>query len=84
MVRKHSAGVREGAAVPCCAHCGVRPWTDWRPDYQKYLCEKCFVEAPPSLYTILTSRRGRRNRVRGGRKEAPAYVENALDFAGDE
>jgi len=82
MVRKHSAGVREGTEVPCCAHCGGRPWTDWRPDYQKYLCEKCFSEAPPSLYTILTSRRGRRRGARRG--EAPAYVDSALDFAGDE
>jgi hypothetical protein len=82
MVKKGSTTVREGAQVPCCAHCGERPWTDWRPDYQKYLCEKCFDEAPPSRLAILTAQRERRRR-RGprGRRGGEVAVLDELNFA---
>ncbi len=39
MVKKTGTQIsREGAQVPSCSHCGKRPWTDWRPQFQKYLC----------------------------------------------
>jgi hypothetical protein len=45
MVKKAGAsGAREGAQVPTCRHCGKRAWTDWRPQFQKYLCDLCCRE----------------------------------------
>ncbi len=42
MVKKVSArDPRESTAVPTCEECGKRPWTDWRPTFQKYLCMEC-------------------------------------------
>jgi hypothetical protein len=54
-----SRGPREGAAVPTCEECGKRPWTDWRPNFQKYLCTECNTKHESR--TVRFERRGRRN-----------------------
>ena len=59
MVKKTSSGPREGAAVPSCETCGKRPWTDWRPNFQKYLCAEC--DTKHASRAARFERRGRRN-----------------------
>lgn len=61
MVKKTSSGVvREGAQVPKCQSCGTRVWTDWRPQFQKYLCTSC-CEKGPSHGAFLDRREKRSN-----------------------
>lgn len=62
MVKKSSSrGPREGAAVPTCEakDCGKRPWTDWRPNFQKYLCADC--NKAYESRAVRFERHGRRN-----------------------
>ncbi len=63
MVKKTaSRGPREGAAVPTCEDCTKRPWTDWRPNFQKYLCTDCNTKYESrAAHAVRYERRGRRN-----------------------
>lgn len=71
---KSSAGRCNGTTVPCCEvgivtgseSCTKRLFTDWRPDYQKYMCNSC-VEITPSPLTRILAVYGRSRRRRAGR-----------------
>jgi hypothetical protein len=58
MVKKVTKA-REGAQVPTCEMCDARPWTDWRPTFQQYLCTKCNEKA--ASRAVRFERHGRRN-----------------------
>ena len=86
---KSSAGRCEGTTVPCCEvglvtgsqTCTKRLFTDWRPDYQKYMCDAC-VEITPSPLTRILAIQGRSRRRRGaaGRRGEFCGVEEEEDF----
>jgi len=63
---------REGNQVPHCENvtCGKRPWTDWRPAFQQYLCLTCFelrsAQVSQRLALVEQKRSRRSQRRRGG------------------
>jgi len=73
---------REGNAVPYCENvtCGKRPWTDWRAEFQQYLCQTCFelrAAAVAQRLALLEQKRARRShrRGRGGGRAAMEIVD---------
>lgn len=78
---------REGAQVPHCenATCDKRPWTDWRPEFQQYLCQTCFelrAVAVAQRLSLLEQKRERRRRYRrGGGGGHMEIVEEGFEMA---
>ena len=88
---KSSIGNRnEGTTIPCCEvgvvtgseSCTKRLYTDWRPDYQKYMCNACVAITPSPLTRILAvyGRSRRRRATAGHRTGEFCGVEEKEDF----
>lgn len=76
--------------MPCCeagikdpstGHliCTGRLFTDWRPDYQKYMCNRCMELTPSPISRIIAQQNWAKKR-REARRGEFSGVEDAADF----
>jgi hypothetical protein len=73
------------SAVPCCEIgtencCTGRLFTDWRPDYQKYMCNRCVELIPTPLSRMLAIRQRAQQRKEAARGGEFVGVEDDADF----